>query len=491
MKRYGLTIVTLSVISTLGTKVAWGDAGGAASRPASQSASEPASQPASMASQPASLASQPAPSPTSGPTGVRLDLQALLLRARRAPTVAAARATANGAHAKEDEIDNTWIPQIQLTAVAGPSPEIRCMPSPAECITTDPSNPGVQFSGVFWHVDATAYMPLYTFGKLSAGKRAAAAGARAADALAQAAEADTLLDTARAYYAVKLSRELILMLEDGKDDIDDAISKVEKQLAKGSGEVTEQDRHRLKSFRAEIDARMSEAHRLESTGLAGVRFFADDASADVDDAPLTAVTFDLGTLESARAAAVARRPERKAALAGVDAAAGLGDVEKDRWFPDLLVVGEATIARAGGADDPANAFANNPFNVTSFSGGIALRWLIDPGIRPARIHETEADLDKARATADLATSGVAAEAERAYGDARDARDRLLASKSGEKEARAWLVSTLQATQAGLAEPKDLADSLLAWFNMRARVLQATFDWNVAVLAFSRATGAPP
>ena len=50
------------------------------------------------------------------------------------------------------------------------------------------------------------------------------------------------------------------------------------------------------------------------------------------------------------------------------------------------------------------------------------------------------------------------------------------------------MSTLQATQAGLAEAKDIPDALLAWFNMRARVLQAIFDWDVGVLTLARATG---
>jgi HAE1 family hydrophobic/amphiphilic exporter-1 len=418
----------------------------------------------------------------------KLDLAGLLERARKAPVVAAARAGADAAHAKADEIGNTWLPHFDVTAVLGPSPEIHCMPSPAQCITTEPSDVGHNFTGVFGRVDVTGYMPVYTFGKLSAGMRAADAGARAADALADASEADTLLDTARAYYAVKLARELIFMLEEGRDDIDDALKRVEKQLAKGSGEVTEQDRHRLRAFRAEAEARLSEARKLEATALAGVRYFAGDPSVDVDDAPLAAVSFELPELPAVRAAAVANRPERRAALAGVDAAGGLEDLEDARWWPDLVLLAQFTLARAGGADDPANAFANNPYNVTSVAGGVALRWSLDPGTRGAQVHGAEANVDKARATVDLATSGVAAEAERAHGDVRDARDRLAASKLGEKEARAWLVSTLQATQAGLADPKDLADALLAWFNMRARVLQATFDWNVAVLALDRATG---
>ena len=92
------------------------------------------------------------------------------------------------------------------------------------------------------------------------------------------------------------------------------------------------------------------------------------------------------------------------------------------------------------------------------------------------------------ATAKFAETGVAAEAEKAWADATDARDRLTATGRGEKEARAWYVATLQSVTGGLAEPKDLADSLLFYFSMRARVLQATFDWNVGVVQLAHAMG---
>jgi outer membrane protein TolC len=418
----------------------------------------------------------------------RVDLPALLARARQAPAARAAQASARAAHAKSDEVDLAWVPQLEVTAAGGPSPVIHCMPSPEMCITTEPSEQGIQFSGLFFHIEAKVGMPIFTFGKLSAGSAAAEAGARAADALASAAAADAELDAARAYYGVKLAREVLLMLKEGQDDLDGAIKTLEKQLAKGSGDVTEADRHRLRAFRAEVDARMAEARRGERLGLAGVHFFYGGEEVDVDEAPLAEVAAPLPTAGEARAHAQADRAEPRAAAEGVKAADELASIERRRWLPDLLAVGQATIARAAGADDPANAFANDPLNVTGFSAGIALRWVLDAGVRPAKIHQAEADADRARATADLATSGVAAEAEKAWADASDAKDRLQASRLGEKETRAWLVSTLQSESAGLAEPKDLADALLAWFNMRARVLQAEFDWDVAVVSLQRATG---
>jgi outer membrane protein TolC len=423
------------------------------------------------------------------PPPQRVDLPALLARARQSPNARAAAEAARTAHAKVDEVGLMWVPQIELTVVGGPSPRVTCHPSPELCTSTEPSEAGIAFSGGFFRIDAKAAMPLYTFGKLSAGNAAAEAGARAADALAAAAGSDAALDAARAYYAVKLARELILMLQEGRGDLDDALARVEKQLDKGSGEVTEADRHRLRSFRAEIDARLSEARKLEGIGLAGVRLFYGVDDVDVDEAPLAEVAAELGGREDARAQAVASRPERRAAAAGADAADRLADIEVRRWLPDLLAVGSATIARAGGADDPQNAFANDPYNVTSFAVGVALRWILDPGVRPAKVRGARADAARARATLDFATSGLAAEADKAWSEARDAKDRLAASRLGEKESRAWLVSTLQATQAGLAEPKDLADALLAWFGMRARVLQALFDWDVGALTLQRAMGA--
>jgi outer membrane protein TolC len=418
----------------------------------------------------------------------RLDLADLLARARRAPAPRVAEASARAAHHKEDEIGLSWVPQIELLAAGGPSPEIHCMPSTVMCITTDVKDQGIAFSGLFFHVEAKATMPVFTFGKLSAGKRAAEAGANAADALAIAAAADAELDAARAYYGVKLAREILLMLQEGADDIDGAIKTVEKQLEKGTGDVTEGDRHRLRAFRAEIEARISEARHGERLGLAGVRFFTGDPEADVDAAPLAEAEAALGTAAEARARALGDRPERRAAAEGVKAAEELERVERLRWLPDIVGAAQATISRASGADDPQNAFANDPLNVTAFSAGIALRWVFDPAVRPSKILGAAADAEKARATADLATTGVAAEAERAWADASDAKDRLQASRLGEKEARAWLVSTLQATSAGLAEPKDIADALLAWFTVRARVLQALFDWDVAVVNLSRSTG---
>ena len=93
-----------------------------------------------------------------------------------------------------------------------------------------------------------------------------------------------------------------------------------------------------------------------------------------------------------------------------------------------------------------------------------------------------------RAKSALAALGASYDAETAASEARAAKDKLEATTAGEKAARAWLASVLQAEAVGTAEAKDLADAYIAWFQMRARWAQAVFQWNTSVVRVGRATG---
>ncbi|HEY3449642.1 MAG TPA: TolC family protein [Myxococcales bacterium] len=430
-----------------------------------------------------------APAASQGPKQV-VDLPALLEQAREQPSVRVARASAEQAHAKAREVAWMWGPLLEVTAVGGPSQRITCFPSAEECISTEPDQTGLGFSGIFGRVDANLTMPLYTFGKLTDGKRAADAGAAAGDALAEVASHGAALDAARAWFAVKLGRELQAMLDEGQKYVDDELAREEELLATGSGDVTEADRRRVLTLRAEIAARRSEAKKVEELGLAGVHYVLGTGDADVDPAPLRALAFELPPVGKVREAALAR-PEQRAAAAGADAAARLVDVEWDKWWPDLVLVGAGTLAGSSSVDHPHNAFLNDPYNKISALLGVVVRWAPEPFLRSPKIDQARAERAKAQATMEMARVGLPAEAEKTWAEARDARDQIKAGREGQRQARAWLAAVLQSEAAGLVEAKDLADALLQYFVMRARVIQATFDWNVKVMSLQQATGQAP
>src|SRR5689334_21538720 len=147
----------------------------------------------------------------------KLTLAQLTARALAGPRGRLAATDTDAARARVLEADAARLPKATGTGFATISPEIRCV-DPA-CTQTAPDGFALQFSGAFAGVGLTITQPLYTFGKIAAAQDAAGAGVRAQAALENETAGDVGADAARAYYGLKLARELRYMLEDGIDQI--------------------------------------------------------------------------------------------------------------------------------------------------------------------------------------------------------------------------------------------------------------------------------
>lgn len=426
-------------------------------------------------------------SPAAAQKQNKLTLSELITRAMNNPLARAAEYATDAAEARIREARGARFPSLQVTSFLAPSPEIECV-DPA-CTQTSPEDVTVNVAGVFGGVRAEVTQPLYTFGKLGAITAAARNAARATRFLEDAATGELALNAARAYYGIKLARELVWMLEDGLDEIGKGQQTLEERLAEGSPEVTIQDRLRLQTLRAEVEARLTEAREAEATALAGIHALVGDPNADVDEAPLEAVEYDLaqsprGYVDKARDVL----PQLRAARAAVTSVGALLDYEKARFYPDLALFGGLTFAKAQGVDEPPSAFANDPFNTLSAQVGLVLRWNLEPVSQAARVARVRAEAKRAAAMAEAAELGATLEARRAYARARQAKLRLAATVDGEKAARGWVASVIQGEAVGVISAKDLSDAYVAYFTLRSRVLQTTFDWNLATVELRRIAG---
>ncbi|MBA3820070.1 MAG: TolC family protein, partial [Deltaproteobacteria bacterium] len=307
------------------------------------------------------------------------------------------------------------------------------------------------------------------------------AGLDAQRALADEAADDVAVDAARAYWGVKLARELGYMLDDGVEEIGKAVTRMEERT--GADAVSIQDRQRVAVLLAEAKVQRADALAGEQLALAGLRALTGIAEVDVDDTVLGALTSEVPA--TARGD---RRPQAVAAREGARAYDELARMARSYYFPDIALVGSAVIARAQGADDPPSAYANDPYNRTGAGVVLALQWQLEPWTVKARVDRARGEAHKARAQSELARAGATFDAETALSEATSARAKITAADEGVKAARTWLASVLQAEAIGAAEAKDLADAYIAWFQMRARWAQAVFQWNVAVVRLGRATG---
>lgn len=410
----------------------------------------------------------------------KLTLEQVIAKAVANPKVQMAQSDRAMAEARFAEATAAWFPRIKGTAFGTISPEINCL-NP-DCTVTDPQNFAWQFDGLFGGAQLDVTQPLYTFGKISHARAAARFGVQAQEALANEAAGDAAADAARAYWGLKLARELGYMLDDGIDEITKAQAHFEDRT-----DVTIQDRQRVAVLLAEAKVQRADAAQGEAQALAGLRAVTGLAEVDIDDAELAPI--EHAPIEPADVAAAARRrPQSVAASAGARAYEELARYQAAYYYPDLALVGSAIIAGAQGVDDPPGAFANDPYNRAGAGLVVAVQWQIEPWTVKARTDRARAEARKMRAQSELAALGASYDAETAASEARAARAKLDATAAGEKAARAWLASVLQAEAVGAAEAKDFADAYIAWFQMRARWAQAVFQWNVAVVRVGRATG---
>jgi outer membrane protein TolC len=357
----------------------------------------------------------------------KLTLEQVIAKAIANPRVQMAKSDRDAAGARVREADAARYPRIKATAFGTISPEITCR-DPG-CTMTDPQNFAWTFDGIFGGAQVDLTQPLYTFGKIEHARRAARAGLEAQQALANEAAGDAAADAARAYWGLKLAREMGYMLDDGIETITKAQANFNEKK-----DATIQDRQRVAVLLAEAKVQRAEAAQLEAQALAGLRALVNMPDADIDDAELLPVDHEM--FDPAQVVEAAKqRPQSLAATSGARAAAELAAFQAAHYFPDLALVGSAVIARAQGVDDPPSAFANDPYNRSGAALLLGLQWQLEPWTVKARTDRARAEAHKMQAQSALAALGATYDANLATSEARTAKDKLDAATEGEKAAK--------------------------------------------------------
>jgi outer membrane protein TolC len=454
---------------------------------------------------------QPASAPASGAAARRYTLPLLLAKARESsPSVEASLYSLRVAEAQLSEAKRMLIPSGNLDVLLAPTPKVNCdLPddivttATAEeratkewrarhCLTT-PSMPTPQLVGIegfLVRFELSLAWPVFTFGKLTAAREAARAGVSAGHGRMGLARAAVEHDVRRAYYGLKLARELRSTIDEGKKYVDDAIKKVKEDLDQDQGTSTVTDLRRLQILNAEVKARRFETDRGEAIAMAALRALIPGLKGfDIDEEPLEAPAASSRSVADFQDQARHHRAEVRLVDAGVAARRAALKLQQATFFPDVLVVGKLSYAYTSSAEAPSNAYFNNPLNGLGFGGGLALRLSWDYGIKTARLARARAELLETQALRRAALGGIDLEVEKAHAEIDEARKRIDATHEGERVANLWLKAVSEKHSMGLSETKELGDAVSAFFQMRLRWLQALYDARMAEASLIKATGA--
>jgi outer membrane protein TolC len=341
--------------------------------------------------------------------------------------------------------------------------------------------------GFAWNVGIEGVIPLWTFGKITSLWDAAEAQVAVGENEVKKEKNDVRLTVRRAYYGVQLARDGLVIVRDAMTRIDKYLGRLEARVNEGEGDDIEL--LKLKMYRAELDARESEAVKQESIALSGLKFLTGyEGALDVPDHPIRLIPHHLGPLAHYLSAARLYRPEVNMARAGILAREAQVRLEKARYFPDIGIGVGARWARAPEVTDQRNPFVSDRANYLSFGVALAFKWKLDLVPQYGRVAQATAQLEEIRATERYALGGVGAEVEQAFRETEDAARRLDAYTRATQYAKQWLVQVQQGIDVGTFEDEDIVQPAKEYALKRFSQMSATYDYNMALAKLAQVTG---
>lgn len=414
------------------------------------------------------------------------------------PRVQQVAAQLQNAQAKRDEAHAAWFPSIEGTAyAAGPTPEHYLKGGENDPAPDDPSHLEHICSfcgqlGVQVHADVQAILPIYTFGKITAGKAAGDHLVGATEALLQRARDQAAFDAARAYWGWQTARNAGETVQKIRDRLDEAKKTADKLIAQDSDQISKSDRLKLDYLAEEIEANQAAALNKRDLAITGMRTLlalkpGEELNVQPQDLPDPPPQPEL---EAVMTRALDRRPEMRATDEAVKARQALVDLESARLWPDLGIVGGARFTETTNASNPQSPFVSNPYHELSAYAALALHGTFDIPRKLARQRQAEADLAEAQAMRRGAEQLVRLEVSQALGDLQEARVKV------DRYTKEAAIGKQLATQAGVAfdsglgEARELLEDTLLYARADGARLEALYNVQLAWAALEKAAGGP-
>ncbi|HEY2746070.1 MAG TPA: TolC family protein, partial [Polyangia bacterium] len=356
------------------------------------------------------------------------------------PGVQAAREGVESADAQLSQANRQWWPTGQLTFGLTGAPDVRCTDPVTGQAWNAPGTGGneqralnnctntnvvdlrsgeqvLPVHGVAFNLGINLVQPLYTFGKIEAAKRAAAAGIDVARAQVDKDRADATFNVTRAYWLLKWGRAAHDTLDDGIDKLKDWVKKMNDEIDKGKSTYTENDLVRIKLALDTAELSALDVDKAIELGLSGVRMLTDEPDADIDDSELDITDPEQQPLGWFEDAARVHRPEARMIAAGLRASRAGRDLQFANLMPDVGLALSFTYALATSVDNPENAFLNHP-NALGAGLALVIRYNLDVPQRLANRSKAVADDRVAIARRQQALGGIYIEIQNDWLDAR-------------------------------------------------------------------------
>jgi outer membrane protein, multidrug efflux system len=406
------------------------------------------------------------------------------------PLIAAAQHRVEQAVAASDAMGGRALPSLDALAMVGPVPAAHGNPMQS---TTPVNDYGyiVRNLGVFFRGELSAVQPLWTFGKIDAGKKALSELTEVRQSELTKARWDTVTEVKGLYYGLLLAHDLAALLDELEEKTATASDYLEKHLEEGEGDVQPVDRLKLRAYRADLRAQRVELTKRRGVVVDGLTRFINAESADAwkpADDKLEMVQPELAKLEELVAEALKHEPLLVAADHGLRALEAKRAAYVANYLPDLFAAGRIRYGLAPNRDPQSSPFANDGFNFFDLGVAVGARWHWDTGVLGHEIDEVSAEHASLGETRRALALKVEHDVNAAYLEYTAAKEKVEAATEGFRATRAWSLFAYNGFEIGTISAKDLLDALSAFAKARFTLLDALYQHNIAVAQLSVVVG---
>lgn len=383
--------------------------------------------------------------------------------------------------------------QAQARAASYPKISGSAILSPIYSVTGNALNSQSDLDrwGVWVQSTVTILQPLYTWGKLSSLREAAARGADVARAQYRKDSNEIVYEVKELYYGVVLAEQLYTFLEEGKNDVAEIVARTEEDQKKKRPSIPKRDYYRLKVFSAEAEYRFEEAKKfryLARHALSLKLGYSPEDETLPQDTVISAIESPMPPEQNLVETMAEHRPEFSQLIHGIAAKKALLHVERTNKYPILFGGGILAFNYSNVRDHQQSAFAYDPYNRNTGGAGVGVQWSWDFATILANEAYIRTEIDELERKQQYAKAGFRMELKKVLAELNESRTRLNTSREAFKVGRKWLVSETMGYSIGLTEVKNLIDAYLARAKTASDYWQAIYRVNMGWAELSKVVG---
>lgn len=423
--------------------------------------------------------------PATAETGVTLE-ECIRIALSRSPTIAKQEAIHQEWEARLRQVQSVFYPKISGMTYVAPIFKVS-----GSALERDVQRDFSKW-GPYWHLEALLAQPIYAFGRVKAGKKAARNRALVEKARIRETRNVVTLEVRKLYYTHLMARSILPTLETVGKIVNEAHEKATELYATKDGSVTKADLMKLEYAKTEV-----EKGRLRATGGAALALSALKHTMGLpQNTPLVLrarrlpkakkkPSLDLPKLIQLSAE---QRPEWAQLAHGRKAAIALEDAERLADAPVLFVAGRISFDWAPNREDSDNPYHYDQYN--DLSGGIAvgLTFDMDPALSVAKAEEAKAIQARVAALRRFAATGIPLQVRKAHDEVLERWRLVKLSKRGVKATRKWMTFSGVAYQSGTGEARDVLEGVGAYVMAKKDYYDHLLGYHVARAELELAVG---